>query len=232
MGPPRVVSQGAHWAAYYALQKPLHQAVETLSDGNRSRFRNAALSGISEAQDLVSIAVQELVEVRTGQTDLLNQRERGCRIPARIVGTIHHAVDAVIFDREFDSHAVWRNRVGIHLPDVGARRARKLGVLSVFVHAAGLIRQRAAGVRHHDLQAGMTLHETGEDQTRSRHADLNDAAKTELQRSPVAFQVFTKYGVGRMKEDRNAELFDSSVEGREPFSVDTQIGRASCRERV
>src|SRR6266571_910474 len=111
----------------------------------------------------------------------------------------------------------------IHVPDIRAWRARKPGVLSVLVHAAGLIRQRAAGVRHHDLQVGVTLHETGEDQPGSRHTDLNDAAKTELQRSPVAFQVFTKYGIGRMKEDRNAELFDSSVEGCEPLRVDARI---------
>ncbi len=141
---------------------------------------------------MLSIAVQEFVEVRAGQTDLLNQRERGCGIPAWIVGTIHHAVDAVIFDRELDSHAVWRNRVGIHVPDIRAWRARKPGVLSILVHAAGLIRQRAAGVRHHDLQVWVTLHETGEDQPGSRNADLNDAAKTELQRSSVTFQVFTR----------------------------------------
>ena len=69
----------------------------------------------------------------------------------------------------------------------------------------------------------MTLHETGEDQPGSRDADLDDAAKTELQRSSVTFQVFTKYGIGGMKKDRNAKLFDSSVEGREPFSVDARI---------
>ncbi|PYS13763.1 MAG: hypothetical protein DMG15_10185 [Acidobacteria bacterium] len=68
-----------------------------------------------------------------------------------------------------------------------------------------------------------TLQEAGKDQLRSRHADLNNAAQTELQRPSVAFQVFTKDGIGRMKEKRNAELFDASVKGRKPLGVDACI---------
>src|SRR5262245_16491510 len=80
--------------------------------------------GITNTQDPASIAAKELLQVDLRQSNFVNQGERGCRIPARIVGTIHHPINAVIFDREFYSHAVRRNGVGIHPADIRAGRTR------------------------------------------------------------------------------------------------------------
>src|SRR5262245_20112355 len=173
----------------------------------------------AEAQDTLRIAVKELIQVRLRQTDLTNQCQRRCRIPARIIGAIHYVVDAVRLDRKFHPHAMRRNRVGIHTPEVSARRSGQFGVLAVLVHAPGLVRQRPACVRHHNLEVWMSLHKTGKNQTRRCHANFDDAAKTELQRPAISFQILTEYGVGWMKEQRNAELFDPRVKRLEAFGV-------------
>ncbi len=123
-----------------------------------------------------------------------------------------------------------RYGVGHHALDVGARRTRELGVLAVLVHAAGLVRQRAAGVRHDDLQIRVPFHEAGKNQPRRRHAHLDDAAETELQRAAIAFQIVAEDRVGGMKEKRDAELFDAGVERRQALGIDARIAADASRK--
>src|SRR5262245_37763193 len=56
---------------------------------------------ITQAEDAARIVVEELPLVGVRERDLVEQLERGRRIPARIVGAVHHMVDAVVVDGEF-----------------------------------------------------------------------------------------------------------------------------------
>src|SRR5499426_1527879 len=63
------------------------------------RFAQARLGArvgrIAQAEDAPRVVVEKLLLVRGGQVDLREQFQRGRRIPAGIVGPVHHVVDAV-----------------------------------------------------------------------------------------------------------------------------------------
>src|SRR5215468_6658583 len=175
------------------------------------------------------ILVQDLLQIRIRQSDILDQSKGGCGIPARIVGAIHHPIDTIVVDGKFDAHGMRRNGVCVHPSDICAWRPRKLCILAVLIHPARLVRQRSAGVGHHHLEPRMPLHQTGKHEARSRHTDFNDASKAELQSSAVACQVLTKYGIRGMKEYRYAQLFDASVKGCEPVGIDPRVATDASR---
>ncbi len=132
-------------------------------------------------------------------------------------------VDAVIVDGELHPHGVGGDRVRVHALQIGAGRLRQVGLLRVLVHAARLIGQRAAGVRQHDLQLGVALHEAREDEPRGRDADLDDATEAQMQGAVVAFERVHEDRVGRMQEHGQSERLDAGVERLEPLRVDARV---------
>ena len=58
----------------------------------------------------------------------------------------------------------------------------------------------------------MALHGAGEDEPHRRDADLDDAAEAEMQRAVVAVEHVLEDHVGRMQEQRQAELLAMGVE--------------------
>ena len=70
----------------------------------------------------------------------------------------------------------------------------------------------------------MALHDAGEDQPHRRDADLDDAAEAQMQRAVVAVDSMSwKIDVGRMQEQRQAELLDMGVERLQPLGIDARI---------
>ena len=200
-----------------AVMKRSHQ--RRLALGVRLRRRR-----VLQAEDAPRVVVEQLVLVGVGQLDVLQELQARRRVPARIVGAVHHVVDAVVVDRELHAFRMRRHRIGVHALEIRADRLRQLRRLGVLVHAAGLVGQRAAGVRHHDLEVGMALHRAGEHEPHRRDADLDDAAEAQMQRAVIAVrQHVLEDHVGRMQEQRQAELGAMRVERLQPLGVDARI---------
>ena len=123
-----------------------------------------------------------------------------------------------------------RHGVGVHAFHIEADGLRQFRGLRVLVHAAGLVRQRAAGVGEHDLQLGAVLHEAGEDQPRRRHAHLDDATEAEVQRAVITVENVGEYRIGGMQEKGNSKLLDTFVKRPESLGVDPGIGADAARQ--
>jgi hypothetical protein len=121
----------------------------------------------------------------SGDAGFTQEPQRVCRAPARIVAAVHHMVGAVIVDGEFYAFHVRRHGIAVHALDIGARFLRQFRFLAILVHSPGLVWQRAAGMRHHDLQIGMFFHNAGEHQPHRRHADFDHPAEAEVKRAVV-----------------------------------------------
>ena len=63
-------------------------------------------------------------------------------------------------------------------------------------------------MRHLDFQFRMPLHHAGEDQAHGGDGDLDDPAEAQMQRAVIAVEHVLEDDVGRMQEQRQAELFD------------------------
>src|SRR5262245_39988715 len=106
-------------------------------------LRNITLGRVAQAENAAGVVVEDLLPVFLRQPDFVEQLERGRRIPAGIVGAVHHVIDAVVVDGEFHPSDVRRHRVGVHALEVAARRPRQLGRPRILVHAPGLVGPRA-----------------------------------------------------------------------------------------
>ncbi len=194
-------------------------------DQRRLFLRRLRRGRVLQPEDPPRVVIEQLLLVGLRQPHVLEKLQARRRIPARIVGAVHHVIEPVIVDRELHAGGVRRHRVGVHALEVLADRPRQLGGLRVLVHPAGLVRQRAAGVRHHDLEVRMPLHGAGQHQPHRGGADLDDAAEAEMQRAVVAVrQHVLEDHVGRVQEQRQSELLAMRVERLQPLGVDAGVG--------
>src|SRR5690242_2312795 len=86
-------------------------------------------------------------------------------------------------------------------------------------------------MRHEYLQIGMALHHAREDEAHRGDAHLDYAAERDEERAVVAVDEHVlEYGVGRMKEQRDAKLLDIVVERLEPLGIDAWIIADAARK--
>src|SRR4051794_41090392 len=75
----------------------------------------------------------------------------------------------------------------------------------------------------------MPLHDPGKDESGGREADIEGASERQVQRAVISIENVDEGVVGRVDQERNAELFDAVIEGLEPRMVDMIV--ASDRAR-
>ncbi len=76
----------------------------------------------------------------------------------------------------------------------------------------------------------MALHHAGENEPRGGDAHLDHAAEAQVQGAVVAIEQILEHRVGRMQEQRHAELLDPGVERLEPLGVDARIAADAARQ--